>query len=132
MKRINYFSTIGFDSPIDEDYLPPDYIIHPKKWLGEQGKNYMYNKCPAWNEWGKNTWIVYQPFDLEFEYISEEKRIISNLPQGSFDQYFWMNKEWLTGEFPTIQLKDIYLFWTKEKDVWIEKIPHPLLSRRGV
>ena len=132
MKKINYFSTIGFNSEIDEEYLPPDYIIHPKKWIGEQGKNYFHNKCPAWKEWGKNTWIVYQQFDLEFEYISEERRIITNLTQESFDTYFWLQKQWLDGEHPTIQLRDTYLFWTKEKDVWIEQIPHPLISRYGI
>ena len=132
MKKVNYFSTIGFSGDTDEEYLPPDYIIHPKKWIGEQDRNYFHNKCPAWKEWGKNTWIVYQQFDLEFEYISEEKRIITNLTQENFDNYFWLQEHWLDGEHPTIQLRDTYLFWTKNKDVWIEQIPHPLISRQGI
>ena len=38
----------------------------------------------------------------------------------------------MDGEHPTIQLRDTYLFWTKNKDVWIEQIPHPLISRYGI
>ena len=29
-------------------------------------------------------------------------------------------------------MRDTYLFWTKNKDVWIEQIPHPLISRHGI
>ena len=88
MKKINYFSTIG-DNDEYKDYLPTDYIIPPKKWLGEQGKNYYHNKCPAWKEWGKNTWIVYQQFDIEFKYVSAEKRVTSgSVNQRVFDNYF--------------------------------------------
>tara|TARA_B100000965_G_scaffold110058_1_gene90931 strand:+ start:184 stop:897 length:714 start_codon:yes stop_codon:yes gene_type:complete len=134
MKKINYFSNIGFQDGLEfESYLPSDYILPPKKWIGEQEKNALYTKCPAWKEWGKNTWIMYQQFDIEFEYISAEKRIISNLvEQQSFDNYFWVHPDWLDGEHPSIQLKDIYIYWTKEKDVWVEQIPHPLLSRYGL
>ena len=133
MKKVNYFSTIGFDNGgYHEEYLPSDYIISPKKWIGEQGKDYFHNKCPAWKEWGKNTWIIYQPFDIEFEYVSEEKRIITNLTQESFDTYFWLQKHWLDGELPTVQLVNPYLFWTNEKDVWVEQTAHPLISRYGL
>ena len=132
MKKVNYFSTIGDDDEY-KDYLPTDYIIPPKKWLGEQGKNYYHNKCPAWKEWGKNTWIVYQQFDIEFKYVSAEKRVTcGSVNQRVFDNYFSLKGEWLYGEHPTIQLRDRYLFWTKEKDVWVEQTAHPLISRYGV
>ena len=130
MKKVKYFSTIGFGG--DEEYLPPDYLIAPKKCISEQDKNHMYSKCPALKEWGKNTWIVYQPFDIEIEYISAEKKLIGNLSQESFDNYIRLESCWLDGKHPNVQFNNFYLFWTKEKDVWVEQIPHPLISRQGI
>jgi len=134
MKKINYFSTIGFDfNPTEgEEYLPPDYDIPPKKCIVEQDKNHMYSKCPALKEWGKNTWIVYQPFDIEIEYISAEKRLIGNLNQENFNTFIHLPPYWLDGEHPNVQFNHAYLFWTKEKDVWVEQVTHPLISRYGV
>jgi len=130
MKKVKYFSTIGFGG--DEEYLPPDYLIAPKKCIIEQDKNHMYSKCPALKEWGKNTWIVYQPFDIEIEYVSAEKRLIGNLSQSAFDNYIHLASYWLDGKNPNVQFNDFYLFWTEEKDVWVEQIPHPLISRQGI
>ena len=132
MKKVNYFSTIGFNGATNEEYLPPDYLIAPKKCISEQDKNHMYSKCPALKEWGKNTWIVYQPFDIEIEYVSAEKRLISNLSQSAFDNYIHLASYWLDGKNPNVQFNDFYLFWTEEKDVWVEQIPHPLISRQGI
>ena len=132
MKKVNYFSTIGVDGDKDVEYLPSDYLIPPEKRIVEVDKNHMYSKCPALKEWGKNTWIVYQPFNIEIEYISAEKRLIGNLVQSAFDNYIHLESYWLDGKNPNVQFNDFYLFWTEEKDVWVEQIPHPLISRYGI
>ena len=131
MKKISYCSTIGFEFE-EEEYLPPDYTIPPKKWIEEQDRTSVYSQCPAWKEWGKNTWIVYQPFDIQIKYISEDKRLVANLGQENSNTYINVPPYWLDGEHPNIQLRNVYLFWTKEKDVWIEQIAHPLMSRYGL
>ena len=130
MKKVNYFSTIGFGS--NDEYLPPDYLIPPEKRIVELDKKSMYGKCPALKEWNKNTWIVYQPFDIEIEYVSKDKRLIGNLNQSAFDNYIRLESYWLDGKHPNVQFNNFYLFWTEEKDVWVEQIPHPLISRYGI
>ena len=56
---------------------------------------------------------------------------IRDSSQDAYDQYFHVPENWLGGEYPEIQLRLNYMFWTNEKDVWVEQIPHPLLSRHG-
>ena len=43
-----------------------------------------------------------------------------------------LGDNWLNGQYPEIQMKYAMSVWTKDKDVWIEQIPHPLLSRYGL
>ena len=105
----------------------PSDLCAIKKWRVDQGNDYVHNLCPAWSEWGKNTWTVYQPFDFEFEYISKEKKIVSNL-----DDYLWCAPKWLSGKYPVPQFNLSYFFWTDDKDVWIEQNHHPHLGRLGL
>ena len=76
-------------------------------------------------------WVVKQPFDLGMKVDTKEKRINTDLTQKAYDDYFHVGERWLEGEYPEIQFKLNYVFWTNEKDVWVEQIPHPLLSRQG-
>ena len=133
MKKVKYFSTVGMHDNIDEEFLPPDYMIFPQKSQLELDTKSRYSKCPALKEWGKNTWIFYQPFDLEFKYISARQQVISNnLHTEVFNNYIYIEPSWLDGKNPNIQLNTVNYFWTDEKDVWIEQIPHPLISRYGI
>ena len=57
MKKVKYFSTVGMHDNIDEEFLPPDYMIFPQKSQLELDTKSRYSKCPALKEWGKNVHV---------------------------------------------------------------------------
>ena len=114
-----------------EDTFPNEFVGGPKKYLSGYDMKYDHAKCPAWKEYTENMWVVEQPFDLGMKVDTKEKRINTDLTQKAYDDYFHVGERWLEGEYPEIQFKLNYVFWTNEKDVWVEQIPHPLLSRQG-
>ena len=128
MKKVYWDYCIG-DDP--EAKLPIDFVGTPKKFRANYNTEYDHAKCPAWKKWTNNCWVVKQPFDIGLKCDTKEERINTDLDQKSYDQYFHVGPRWLEGEYPEIQLKLNYMFWTKDRDVWIEQIPHPLLSRYG-
>lgn len=136
MKKVFYQYKIGPNIYEMDDWshqlFPPDFYEKPIKSLSHADRNYAHAKCPAWKEWHKNTWVVTQQFDLGIEYISEEKRLETNLSQAIFDEYFMLAPDWLDGKYPEIQFKYAHTFWTEEKDVWIEQIGHPEAFRLGL
>lgn len=132
MKKVYYLPTIGANDSFQKEYFPEDYIPAPKKFSSGYDRNYSHAKCPAWKEWGKNIWVFYQPFDLGMIYKSETKYLETNLPQEMFDEFFLQTPNWLDGELPEIQFRYGWCFWTKEKDVWIEQLPHFQICRFGI
>lgn len=110
--------------------LPPDFHEAPKPYKTGYDMRYDHAKCPAWKKWTDNTWMVTQPFDLGFKI--KDDRIESSLLQEAYDDYFQVGYNWLSGSYPEIQMKYVMSVWTEDKDVWIEQIPHPLLSRYGL
>ena len=132
MKNVYYLPTIGEQEDFKKEYLPPDYTPEPTKFGSKYDRNYSHAKGPAWSEWGKNTWIFYQPFDLGMLYKSTDKYLDTNLAQPIFDEFFNLAPNWLDGELPEIQFNYGHALWTRDKDVWVEQIPHPLLSRYGL
>ena len=130
MKKVYWSYSIGEDPTTDP--LPEDYVESPKKFKSGYDTRYDHSKCPAWKEWGKNTWIISQPFDIGIHYNSKDKYLQTNLNQNAFDEYFHLADTWLNGEYPEIQMKYNLSLWTRDKDVWIEQVPHPLLSRHGI
>ena len=106
-------------------------MITPTKYGKGYDRNYSHAKCPAWKEYFKNTWVFYQPFDLGMYYNSNDKYLQTNLAQEIFDEYFLLASNWLDGELPEIQFKLGTALWTRDNDVWVEQVPHPLLARYG-
>lgn len=132
MKKVYYLPTIGSKDDFKKEYFPPDYIPEPKKFGSKYDRNYDHAKCPAWSEWGKNVWVFHQPFDIGMCYRSETKYLETNLAQELFDEFFMLSPRWLNGEYPEIQYNYGHALWTREKDVWVEQMPHPLLARYGL
>ena len=126
MKKAYWSYRIGENG----DQLPPDFYEAPKLYKTGYDMKYDHAKCPAWKKWTDNTWMVTQPFDLGFKI--KEYRIESSLTQEAYDDYFQLGDNWLNGSHPEIQMKYVMSIWTEDKDVWIEQIPHPLLSRYGL
>jgi len=138
VKKVFWDYNIGNDCTNERDTkFPDDFHATPKKFRGGYGTGYDHTKCPAWKKWGDNTWLVTQPFDLKFKVITnavyeENKFIESNLLPPVHEDYFILGNQWLAGEYPEIQMRYVMNVWTKDKDVWIEQVPHPLLSRYGL
>ena len=128
MKKVYWNYWFGDDH---EAKLPDEFMITPKKFRAGYDPEYDHSKCPAWKEYTENMWVVEQPFDLGMKVDTKEKRINTDLTQKAYDDYFHVGERWLEGEYPEIQFKLNYVIWTNEKDVWVEQIPHPLLSRQG-
>ena len=132
MKKVFWDYNIGNDCTNERDTkFPDDFHATPKKFRGGYGTGYDHTKCPAWKKSTDNCWVVKQPFDVGIKVDTKEERVNTDLSQDAYDQYFHVGENWLGGEYPEIQFKLNYMFWTNEKDVWVEQIPHPLLSRLG-
>ena len=83
--------------------------------------------------WSNNVWTFRQPFDIEFWFDSSSNGLRTNgLQQNEFGRYVHASPDWLAGEFPVIQLNWGALFWTNEKNVWIEQLPNSTTSRIGL
>ena len=128
MKKVYWDYTIG-DGP--DTKFPNEFIESPKKFRAGYNSNYDHVKCPAWKKWTENCWVVKQPFDVGMKCDTKNGKLATDLTQKAYDAYFHVGPNWLGGTYPEIQLKLSYILWTSEKDVWVEQIPHPLLSRYG-
>ena len=112
--------------------LPDDYVEIPKKFRTGYDTKYDHSKCPAWKKWGDNCWVINQPFDLGMQYDDKNRSIKTDMNQDAYNEYFHIGERWLEGEYPEIQMQFVQYFWTRDKDVWVEQIPHPLLGRYGL
>jgi len=115
-----------------EQTLPTDYTDPPEKFGKDYDKGYQHAMCPAWKEYGKNTWLVKSPFDIKFTVESQTKIIHSPLTPEAKYSLIDQPPDWFDNEYPEIQFKYLLSLWTKDKDVWVEQVPHPLLSRYGL
>jgi hypothetical protein len=93
-----------------------------------------YHQCPAWNHKSKRTFIVRSPIDISLS-ISSDGRIGSNLEEHKFDRWVgptFRQPNWHTDNHTTFQLTiPSILFWTKNKNVWVEQRPHPYTSTKN-
>ena len=127
MKKVYW----GYSIDDDGNQFPDDFIEVPKKFRSGYDSRYDHSKCPAWKKWTENCWTVTQPFTVGMRCDTKAGKLGTDLTQKAYNQYFHLGENWLKGQYPEIQMKYSMLLWTKEKDVWVEQIPHPLLSRAG-
>ena len=136
-KKIYYNYVMGgseeaFGETMEQDFFPPDYFKEPTPALKGYDQKYRHAKCPAWKNYHKNTWVIHQTFPVGMKYESDKQYLSTNLGQEIFDQYFMLGDGWLDGEFPEVQFKQGYCFWTEDSDVWIEQYQHPALTQLGL
>ena len=100
-------------------------------------------KCPAVTEWYKNTWVIHQPFDTRLIYNSKDHTLQTNAsqlfdlrPVRKASENKIIEDTSIPHEderfFPEAQFHAGYLFWTKEKNIWIEMLPHPESIKLGL
>ena len=129
MKKVYYTHYIGDGT---DKQFPIDWVESPRKYRNGYSMDYDHSKCPAWKKWTENCWEVTQPVSIGFSVSRKERRIETDLSQKAYDDYFHVGENWLKGEYPEIQMQYVMCLWTEEKDVWVEQIPHPQLSRYGL
>ena len=124
--KINYHQIIGenIDSPFSLDGVG----FEPELVFNFTSKESVYWKCPAWRHKSTRTFLVKSPVDLHL-IVDLKNKVInsSNLNQWQFDQYFngTFVDNWCSEEKVTIQLNiPRFIFWTKNKNIWIEIKPH--------
>jgi hypothetical protein len=91
--KIFYNYSLGSFEKENVDCLPEDYFIEPKRYTADYDSGYQHSRCPAWKEYYKNTFTLYQQFPLKIKYDSDAKFLNTNLLlQDSFDR--------VSGTFP--------------------------------
>ena len=141
MKKIYYSWLLGYPKqeyqslvhPWYNDFkkgsaYPKDFFDPISKSLEKYNINYEHFKCPAFQEWNKNMWIVKQPFDLTFYHLKHAKKIIHSQVGDGFKDFFLLH-ETKEDLYQEAQFAYQILFWTEEKNIWVELYPHPELSR---
>lgn len=83
-----------------------------------------YNKCPAFVNYIDQIWVLKSALDLDIEWNSQKKKIISNLPSPSHDLFIKTHD----GDFnpyvdrPIVALNTCVLFLA-DNDVWVDFMP---------
>lgn len=117
------------------DILKKHYVngVHkfiPIKSIKEiEFENYEFQGCPAWHSWASSSFVFFSQEDVMFKYDKENKVIpVNNLDDPIRDKLN-LSYDWNTGKTPTFQLNQHCLFWTENKNVWLEQIPFGTTSR---
>lgn len=114
-------------SPFALEMVQPDLT----PWTDSVDKNVIYTQCPVWNHRNRRNYIVRAPIDFSFRYhrnAPPEQRleiIKLNRDVGDYiliQENFDYNEPVFQYRFPTI------LFWTNNRNVWVESKPHPYTS----
>lgn len=141
MKYINYvsthkvwdtYSTISPYSHFNVDGVSFDIetVLH------NTDQQNIYTDCPIWTHKANRTFIVRSPVDIEFEYINDENDTYIKLSDKNYfrdPNLLFLEtrgeKNWIGTGNPVLQLSvPTYLFWTKEKNIWIEISSYPYTS----
>ena len=151
MKTIYYYpSEEGFENNDqvmhpEESVLADDrFSFAPETQISETDKNFAFFECPAWSHKAKRTFTIKSPIDIKFTFdfskLNSTGEVFINNPHLSGDSYdalteptfsnpnwFLRNPNRLTMQLTVPRI----LFWTKEKDIWIEQRSHPEASARN-
>lgn len=137
MKIINYVSThktSNYDSvspysPLNKDGINYDII----RYIDTVNSNNVFVDCPVWSHKAKRTFLIRSPIDVEFSFVVDENNFFINYPEKNqipLNELLFLGttkeKTWIGDGNPTIQINiPTYVFWTKNKNIWIEIRPHP-------
>ena len=100
----------------------------------------IYHECPVWTHKAKRTFLIRSPFDIDFIVDTSNGYISSNIQQQQiFDEIFLTHFShindtipWFTKNSATVQMDSpSFLFWTKNKNIWIEQKSHAMTSYKN-
>jgi hypothetical protein len=151
MKTIYYYpSEEGFsDNDIvmnpEESILADDrFSFPPETLISETNKEFPFFECPAWAHKAKRTFTIKSAIDIRFTFdfskVNITGEVFINNPHLTEDNYIALteptfnNPNWFlkNPNRLTMQLTvPRYIFWTKDKDIWIEQRAHPEASARN-
>jgi len=153
----NYQTMAGNASPdqtdlshptiIPEFYIPPvSYIQYAK----EQHEKHSYYKCPAWQHYWGNTYVVFNQLDISFKWQKSDGLVYeTNFDRHRALDYLYI-QEGTIGTFDANDLRRIHrqqypykdflvlqwaqsmMFWPKRpnKNLWVEMVPFPDLHHK--
>jgi hypothetical protein len=140
MKKINYVSThktFGDDTISSHSSLNIPGVHYELESLYDfVDSSNSFVECPVWSHKAKRSFLVRSPIDVEFRFESSDDDFYLVYPDSneiSGDSMVFLsdsrNKTWKGDGRPTVQLSfPTYVFWTKEKNIWIEVSPYPLTA----
>jgi len=137
-KKIYYNYGISETNDNGLEPFPDDFFSGElRKASSEINEIYEHSKCPSVLEWYKNTWIVEMPFDLEINYDLSQKKVEVIKPERTKEifnsEFLKVHESYLKNDgILELQLIYFYLFWTNQKDIWVEISHHPALCRLGI
>lgn len=123
-------------SPLDIDGVG----YEPESLFSFSKKTAIYYNCPAWSHKSKRTFLIRSPVDIDLSIVKDKNGIpglsSSNMTQQQFNSWVgnstFGEKNWYSEDLVTLQLGiPRFLFWTYEKNVWIEVRPFPLTSLKN-
>jgi hypothetical protein len=102
--------------------------FEPEMVYNSKLKNFVYSQCPAWKHKSSRTFSIRSPVDIQLVVDVQKQGMYStNLGSEGLNLYCsgTFIPDWCTPEKTTIQLSiPRILFWTNDKNVWIESRPH--------
>lgn len=110
------------DSPLSLDGVG----FEPTRYIEEVKGNTTYYECPAWQHKAVREFVIRSVRDITLEI--DTKNGIINAPNVRPDQFHkYVHQVRSLEVSSTLQLPiPMFLFWTKEKNVWVELKPYPL------
>ena len=117
-------------SLLKKDYINGVHQYVPIKTIKEiEFENYEFQGCPAWHSWASSSFVYFSQEDVIFKYNKEKNIIELNSIDDPVREKIQLSYDWNTGKTPTFQLNQHCLFWTENKNVWLEQIPFGTTSR---
>ena len=129
--KINYYQFHGIfvkeykDSPFSLKGVG----FEPEMLYLNSDRDAPYYECPSWKHRATRTFLIKCPIDIELVIDSQRAGMYSPNLDGEFFQQLTgatFVPGWHTPSRSTVQLSlPKFLFWTKEKNVWVDVRPHP-------
>lgn len=117
-------------SLLKQDYIKGIHQFVPIKTIKElEFENYEFQGCPAWHSWASSSFVFFSQEDVIFKYDKEKNIIPIDKIDDPIREKLQLSYDWNTGKTPTFQLNQHCLFWTENKNVWLEQIPFGTTSR---
>ncbi len=123
MKKIYY-------SPVPGNPTQDELNIPIKQLDRTYPRDITIGRCPAWRHQSSKTFVYTAPSTFTLQILEDGKFYSDNLNEQEIRRYLHLNKNWNVAGYNVLQFTDIFtnFYWTKEKNVWISVLPHPLTS----